>query len=162
MPKAITCIDLTEKYGNQYRVELEPPATRRADHWYYTIPCRYGHIYPHGGDWLAFASNKTAKGSSTRLGQLIGLAGVELEQDGDDGFNCVFHVDLFPQVADIVLPYKRRIVPEKVKDNLRAMGRRFHFKPRRTNGTGEPENERNRGAATQEPSSELDAKWRPQ
>jgi len=51
-----TCINLKELLGRRYRVTYEEsyradhgPGARTADPWLMIVPCRYGHIFPHGG-----------------------------------------------------------------------------------------------------------------
>lgn len=48
-----TCIDLQARFGEEFRIQLDPAAGERStDPWMLTIPCVYGAIYPHGGDRL--------------------------------------------------------------------------------------------------------------
>jgi len=55
-----TCVNLRERYGRRYRVTYEPsyhpehgPNARIHDPWLMIVPCRFGHIFPHGGSTLA-------------------------------------------------------------------------------------------------------------
>ena len=57
-----TCINLKERFGADYRIHREEGATI-GDPWGLLIPCRYGHIYPWGGDRLAASiDGHTARG----------------------------------------------------------------------------------------------------
>jgi hypothetical protein len=96
------CINLRERFGH-YRIEYDPAHHGRSDDpWLQIIPCRYGHIYPYGGDKLGVATSR-------KIGlQLARLPGVEVWQDGDDGINLVFPHDLLPDVAKIVKPRRKR------------------------------------------------------
>ena len=74
-------IDLRERFGSRYRIERDPAAKDepggRKDPWFYVIPCRKGHIYPHSFDRLALWWE-----SSARLDrQCLALT---LYPDGDD------------------------------------------------------------------------------
>ena len=48
-----TCINLRERFGQQYRLGLDEAAAVSKCPWTVTIPCRWGTIYPHGGEMLA-------------------------------------------------------------------------------------------------------------
>jgi len=117
-----TCIDLKERFGDKYRIENEEPATAwNTDPWYFIIPCRNnaGHIYPYGGNMLGFASN----GRHPKMcKQIASLPGAEVWQDGDDGQNVIFPVDVFDQVAQIVHLKQKKQVSEEERQRLREMG----------------------------------------
>ena len=111
------CIDLKEHFGDLYRVVYEESYQaerghngRAHDPWLLTIPCRHGHIYPHGGTQLG-ASTNTLGPIANRL---AALPGVRVVQDGDDGVNIVFDVGDFDQVAAVMQPKRRRrLTPEQ-------------------------------------------------
>jgi hypothetical protein len=118
-----TCIDLRERFGSEYRIENDPAYEaeygrfgRTEDPWMLTIPCKFGEIFPWGGDRLAFGSN----GRGSTANQVAGLPFVRVEQDGSDGFTVSFHVDHFAEVAAIVRPKRRRRLSSSHKAALAA------------------------------------------
>jgi hypothetical protein len=124
-----TCINLKERFGKQYRVVCEDsyyaqygPRARTVDSWLMVMPCRHGHIFPHGGDLLAASTDK-AGGVARRL---KALAGVTVHQDGDDGATVLFPVEMFNQVAALMKPRRRRVVnlTEEQRAELRERLRR--------------------------------------
>ena len=72
------------------------------------VEFRGGNIYPQGGDLLAVE----VEGRRFLRKRLAALPGVTLKQDGDD-FQCwTFPADQFEAVAEIVQPYRRRVLTE--------------------------------------------------
>jgi len=131
------CINLKEEYGDKYRIRWEEPANSRwLDPWYQYIPCRFGHIYPHGGGLLGFASRKRGPVAN----RVESLPYAKISQDGDDGMNIIFPAEHFEQVAEIVQPRRRRRLSEENRARLVESGRQFHFSP----GSNRPENVRER------------------
>lgn len=106
------CINLLESFP-RYQVDR---AGKRNDPWLQVIPCKYGEIYPHGGDLLGFASNGRKIGL-----RLARLPGAIVLQDGDDGMNIAFPVAAFPAVAKIVRPRRKRKVTDKERERLAKM-----------------------------------------
>src|SRR5262245_23210935 len=98
-------IDLHAVAGKRYQVE---PTSRQTDLWELTIPFRHGHVYPHSGELLGVATNTRSMGL-----RLAKLAGVEVWQEGDNGFNVVFPPRLFAAVAKIVKPKRKRQLTPK-------------------------------------------------
>jgi hypothetical protein len=94
------------------------------DPWLTIIPCRAGHIYPHGGDVLAAWTDR--RGPVAR--KLARLPGVTVHQDGDDGLTVLFTVDRFPAVAEIMHPRRRRQVSAAERDRLRSLGAKYAFR----------------------------------
>jgi len=124
------CIHLRERFGDRYKVRYEEsyyaergPHARGDDPWLQIIPCRRGHIFPHGGELLA-ASTDAAGPAAKRL---KALPGVKVHQDGSDGVTVLFPVERFDQVADIMHPRRRRIVSEKERARLKRMGKAYLF-----------------------------------
>jgi len=110
-----TCINLRERFGKQFRIQYEesyraerPEFRREEEPWLQIIPCQYGHLYPHGGELLGFASDKA--GSIAK--RVARLPFVTITQDGSDGINATFPVGHFCEVAAIVKPKRRR--PKRV------------------------------------------------
>jgi hypothetical protein len=114
-----TCIDLKERYGDKYKIGKDPayhaeygPNAWTHDPWMLTLECRNGHIYPHGGEYLAAAT----RGRGTVSTALAKLPCVDVLQDGADGINAKFHVDDFTTVAKVMKPRRKR----KLTDEQRA------------------------------------------
>jgi len=127
-----TCLDLQETFGSRYRIEFEESyyaeRSRQTvdDPWLQIIPCRFGHIYPQGGEMLAAATKRRGR-TATMLRQ---VPGVEVRQDGSDGINVVFPVDLFPAVAAIMRPHRRAVLTDEQKATARELLAAYAFKPR--------------------------------
>ena len=110
------CIDLQERFGDRYRVAYDEsheadrgPNARTHDPWLLTLPCRFGHIYPHGGKLLGASTDHRGPIAN----RLAALSCVHVVQDGDDGINVAFNVAAFDQVAAVMKPKRRRrLTPE--------------------------------------------------
>ena len=105
------CINLKDRFGGRYRVVYEESyfaehgQTARADDpWLQVLLCQHGHIYPHGGELLAAATDK--RGGIAK--KLAALDCTTVVQDGSDGANVVFPVEHFDEVARIMKARKRR------------------------------------------------------
>ena len=108
----MTCVDLRKRFGGRYRITREPAASsRNTDPWLWVIPCKYGEIYPHGGEHLA------AMVTAIRVaGEMRQWTGLEVVQDADDAVIFRFHVDQFEKVADRIKARRRRqYSPETLK-----------------------------------------------
>lgn len=117
------CIDFRKRFGSELRIGLDPSAASPTDPWMLTLKCRFGTIYPHGGDRLAVEVDHHPGIAR----QLVALPGVVLHQDGDREKTFLFDAAEFDSVAAIVLPRKRRRLSEDHKANLLAAGRGFRF-----------------------------------
>lgn len=120
------CPDLRQLAAGRYRLwtyagERVRPET---DPWLLTILCQTGHVYPHGPDRLAFASNN--RGGVARA--VASLPGAAIEQEGTDGINVSFPVEAWPEVAKLVRPRRRRQVTPEQRARLAEMGSRFQFR----------------------------------
>ena len=125
------CIDLFEQFGNRYRVEQEPAGEivrrrgRAVDPWLLVIPCKHGHIYPHGGRFLGASTNHRGPVAD----RLEKLPCVRVVQNGEDGINVVFDIDDFDQVAAIMRPRRRRrLSPEQLAERSERL-RKYQFSP---------------------------------
>jgi hypothetical protein len=122
----MNCVNLKEQFGKKYRVTYEESyhadrgaGARIADPWLLIVPCRYGHIFPHGTDTLA----ASVDGHPTVAGMLRRLPCCQIHQDGDFGeLTVIFGVADFAKVARIMRPRRRRVISEAERDRLRAMG----------------------------------------
>jgi hypothetical protein len=115
-----TCLNLKERFGADYRIRREEGATI-GDPWGLLIPCRFGHIYPWGGDRLA-ASIDGHKGIQRRMNA---LPFAEVWQDGDFGEGTVlFDVSHFAEVAKIMRPKRRMYLsPERKAAAIERLAR---------------------------------------
>ncbi len=109
------CIDLRQRFGKEYRIGRDPtyyvdtgPHANRSSPWLLTIPCRHGHISPHGGTTLAASTDR--RGAIAR--RLMLLSCCEVYQDGTDGVTVLFDLADFDEVAAIMQPRRRRRLSE--------------------------------------------------
>lgn len=115
------CINLREEFGDRFRISFDPvydPKGRprdKLDPWMMQIPCRRGVIYPYGGNLLAVEID----GHSVTRKRLRRLDGIAVHQDGDDGTTFLFDVEQFEQVAELVLPKRRRQLTEAQREQAR-------------------------------------------
>ncbi len=134
------CIDLNAAYGAQYRVVYEESyqggqagGRRVHDQWLLTIPCQFGHIYPHGADHLG--ASTSFRGPVAK--RLAALPCVRVVQDGDDGINVVFHIDDFEAVAEVMKPRRRRrLTPDQRAERVERL-RKYQFGPASQSGGGD-------------------------
>jgi hypothetical protein len=130
-------IDLQKRFGKRYRLTFDPAYDSRGKHtpdpWYMQIPCRYGIIYPVGGDDLAIEVDY-----HDIIAAKLKRLGLRLTQDGDNEKTLVFSVDRFPEVAAIVKPKRRLVLTESQKAErlARLANRRDHPEPPRNGHTG--------------------------
>jgi hypothetical protein len=135
-----TCINLKERFGRRFKVEYEASyladrgdGARAADPWLMIVPCRYGHIYPHGGNLLA----ASVDGYPKVAGVLRRLACCRVYQDGDFGeLTVLFDVADFGRVAKVMRPRRRRQVTAEQRETLIA--RLKDGQDRRTQGDFRP------------------------
>ncbi len=106
-----TCINLREQFGREYRIGHDPAyfadygaRARVDDPWLQIIPGGRGHIYPHGGDLLAVATN----GRGPIVAKLAAVPSVAVVQDGTDGINATFPLESFAEVAGLIQARRRR------------------------------------------------------
>jgi hypothetical protein len=108
-------VDLRELAAqNGYRSGWDESYDAKAKHRenldpaYVVIPCRFGVVYPVGGDVLA-AEVLYHPGAAKKL---RAVPGVTPFTDGDDGVTFRFPAELFGQVAGVLRPRKRRRLSE--------------------------------------------------
>lgn len=105
------CVNLRERFGRQFKVSYEESyyADRGTgawlpDPWLMILPCRFGHIYPHGGAMLAVFVD----GHPKLAGVLRRLPCCQVYRDGDDGMTLLFNAVDFGKMAQIMHPQRRR------------------------------------------------------
>ena len=125
-----SCIDLTERFGNRFKVEYEESYyaqygahARVDDHWLKILPCRAGHICPWGGTKLAAVTDRL--GAVVR--KLAALPGAKLHQHGSDGAIILFDVACFPEVAKVMRPIRRRRMSPEQRARLSEAGAKYRF-----------------------------------
>jgi hypothetical protein len=110
------CINLRKRFPD-CKITHDPATEDRRDAWLMQIPCRFGIIYPHGGDQLAVEVD----GHPSAVKRLTAMDLLH-QQNGDGEHTFIFHVDAFDSVAAVVLPRrKRRYSPatlEQMKSRL--------------------------------------------
>ena len=124
-----TCIDLKERFGDKYRIAKDKsyfaeygPTAWTHDPWYLQIPCRLGHIYPHGGSTLGISLD----GHPIKSKQLAALDCCRVHQDGADGTTLLFDVADFVEVAEIVRPHRRVQLSDERKAELAEQCRKMN------------------------------------
>jgi hypothetical protein len=123
---AENCANLKELFGRRFKVQYEESyradrgdGARAVDPWLMILPCRYGHIFPHGGKTLA----ASVDGHPNVAGVLRRLPCCRVHQDGDFGeLTVLFDVADFAKVAKIIRPRRRRQVSPEQRERLRSMG----------------------------------------
>jgi hypothetical protein len=112
----MTCVDLrawAKRHRYRWRYEesygAEKAENRGDGRWFVEIPCRYGLIYPHGGEMLLAYCTRGTKRHLARLG---------FQHHQTDGNNEVFRfpADRLDEVAAILKPKRRRSLdPERAR-----------------------------------------------
>lgn len=119
----MTCINLMERFGEEFQIDREDGNPRSRDQWMLRIVCEHGHIYPHGGEILGATTNHRG----AIAGKLSKLPCVRVWQDGSDGVNALFDVSDFVQVAEIMKPkLRRRLSPQQKAAQIERL-RKFQF-----------------------------------
>ena len=102
-------IDLWRTFGDEFKITVDPSCTNGMlrtdlDPWYFQIPCKYGTIWPWGRRQIAIDIDYHDQIAN----KVRAIPGVWAAHDGDREKTLVFDVSLFRQIANIVLPRKRR------------------------------------------------------
>ena len=119
-------------FGDRYRITFDEAYSPRnvpqakLDPWMMQIPCagRGITIFPHGGNLLAVEVD----GRRAIAKKLAALPGLRLWQDGDRECTWLFDVSLFPQVAAIVQPRRRRQFTPEQRETLRQRLANYAFR----------------------------------
>jgi len=131
-----TCLDLLDLYGDRFKLRLEADASTSTPEaefvWLLELPCRYGIVYPHGGDILA------ATITGRRIGKQVARLPCILSSRGDIERVVLFHVDAAEAVLALLKPRRRRLISPEYQARLAAIGRSTRFtgaQDRETGGT---------------------------
>lgn len=111
-------------FGNEYKISTDPaydPTGIRHDNldpWYFTIPCKFGTIWAHGGKMLCIDIDY-----HDRIARKVGaIPGVRLKCDGDREKTFIFPVSLFGEVADLVKPRRRKqMTPKQRREAVKRL-----------------------------------------
>lgn len=121
-----TCINLDAMFGRRYRISWEANDATRSQWahedwlWLMEIRCRYGVVYPKGGELLQ------AMTDCPRIGAQLRRCGV-LSSCGDSETIVTFNVTNAPAVFALLKPYRRRQVSAAERERLAALGSPFRF-----------------------------------
>lgn len=119
------CVNLRERFGEQYHVRYEESysigGAVRCDPWLQIIPCKYGHIFPHGGETLAVSVD----GHPNIARKIAALCCCKVHQDGDFGeLTALFDVSAFGLVAGIIRPRRRIQLSDEERERRRVLLRK--------------------------------------
>jgi hypothetical protein len=123
----MTYVNLQERFGHRYRVGWEANGATKGQWpredwpWLMEIPCRYGLIYPKGGEILQAMTGRPNIRAELRALPVI------LSSRGDLETVVTFRVDDAEQVFALLKPYRRRQVSDAERDRLRALSARHGF-----------------------------------
>ena len=113
-PVKPACVDLRAVFGDRFKIRKEADgetwgATPEAERvWLWELPCRFGIVYPQGGDVLA----ATVTGTYAR--QKVRELPCLRSRRGDVELVVTFHVDDAEMVLSILKPrLRRRLSPEQ-------------------------------------------------
>jgi hypothetical protein len=115
-----TCVDLEALFGDQYRLRkeadgvtwFETPEHERP--WLLELACRYGIVYPHGGDVLAVTV------TSRRIGRQVSTLPCIVSRRGEVELVVTFHVGDAEQVLALLRPYRAHVMTEARRQALAA------------------------------------------
>jgi hypothetical protein len=118
------CINLQERFGKRYRVGWKATKGQWAREdwpWLMEIRCRYGIVYPVGGEILAVVTDRP------RLGAKLRALPCVLSSRGDVETVITFHVDDIEAVLAVLKPYRRRQLSEAQKQQQAERLAAFRF-----------------------------------
>jgi hypothetical protein len=108
------CVDLRERFPS-YRTQWDDSHVpgQQDDPWLVEIPCRYGKIYPYGGNELcAYTDHPRLKR------RLAALPGAVVHQEGDFELVVRFHVDVWRPYFELLKARRKRTVTPAVRAAL--------------------------------------------
>lgn len=131
----VSCIDLWRRFGHEYQVTIDPAYDAkgvrrdRLDPWYFVMLCKFGTIWPYGGDYLAVDVDHHPMAAR----KVSSLPLVSVLCDGDQEKTFLFPVSMFDQVAQAVRPRRRRKLSEEQRQ---ACAARLRHRKRLVNQDG--------------------------
>ncbi len=159
-------INLKQLFGDRYRVTYEESYyaergadARSDDPALQILLCRHGHIYPYGPGTLAASTNKRGAVANA----LTALSCTTVLQDGDDGVNVAFPVDDFDEIAALLKPRRRKLVPPEERERLAKLGRESLNRYRQANAESQESNQESpdAGRSDSEPLSSTGSRLTP-
>lgn len=121
-------LDLRTLAGKRYRIGHDESrdaehgdGSRAVDLWLLILPGARGHVYPHSDKLLGVATNTAGPTAKA----IASLPGVEIVQQGDDGWNMTFPPALLPKVANLIKLRTRRQLSAEHKAKLLAASKPF-------------------------------------
>jgi len=123
----MTCVDLAARFGARYRLGWEADGATRADWprdewpWLRRVNCRYGVVYPVGGEILAAWTNRRRIGAQLRALPCVRAA------RGDVETVVLFHVDDAAPVFAVLRACKRRRLSATARAQLQRAGAGTRF-----------------------------------
>jgi len=120
-------VDLEAVFGVRYKLRKEADGvtwfeTSEQDRvWLLELLCKYGVVYPQGGDILA------ATITSRKIGKMVAALPCIRSSRGDIERVVTFHVDDADAVLELLRPSRRRQVSPEERDRLVAIGQRHRF-----------------------------------
>ena len=111
-PVKPACVDLRAVFGDRFRIRKEADgetwgATPEAERvWLLELPCKYGVVYPQGGDILA------ATITSRRIGNMVAALPCIRTSRGDIERVVTFRVDDAEPVLALLRPYRAHVMTE--------------------------------------------------
>ena len=122
------CVNLEEQFGKRYRIgwgadgATKSQTPREEWPWLMELQCRYGRIYPGGGEILQAYSDRP------RIGAKLRALSCATSARGDMETVITFHIDSIKQVLAVLKPFRRRQVSGAERARLQNMGIRNRFK----------------------------------
>ncbi|WP_146372621.1 hypothetical protein [Symmachiella macrocystis] len=114
------CVGLMEQYGERYRVTFDPvidPHGRQRDKIdpiLQVLKCRFGEIYPQGGDLLVIE----LRNHPSIARQLKESGCCQVHQEGEGEIWLLFQAEHFEAVAEIVKPHRRTQISDERRREL--------------------------------------------
>jgi hypothetical protein len=117
-----------ERFGERYKVSFDPvvdPHRKQRDKidpMLQVMKCRFGEIYPQGGDLLAIE----LRNHPYIARQLKESGCCRVHQEGDGEISFLISVDHFETVAEIVKPHRRPQISEERRRELAEQMQTFN------------------------------------
>ena len=116
-------LNLKESFEKRYRIAIDEsaylPGEGKDNPWYYQIPCKYGHIYPHSDKKLGFYCE--SGNIRNRLHQEH--TDIEITNWSDDGEAVfLFTPDQFNIVAEFAKPKRKKRLSQDHRRKLISAG----------------------------------------
>lgn len=120
-------LNLKELFGKRFKIKLDEAAKSTVnglkDPWLYTIPCKFGHIYPISNKCLGFWCTGVIINRRIQKDH----PEIELVQDGDGEGVFRFTFDQFDTIAGYAKPKKKRRLSKEHKNKLLKASKAYQF-----------------------------------